>query len=192
VRAILEAEGVDFVVEPRLVRGLDYYGRTAFEILAEGLGSQNAVGGGGRYDGLVRSLGGADIPGVGVALGLERLAMIAGDAPAQPGVEVFLAPLDRAADLPAARLGHALRGLGCVVEVESGGRSLKSHLRRADKLGAHFVVILGDQELGRGAASVRDMVSKLDYPCSLRLDARPEDLLAQLRGLAPEPVSRPA
>ena len=192
VRAVLEGEGVDFVVEPRLVRGLDYYCRTAFEILAEGLGSQNAVGGGGRYDGLVKSLGGGDVPGVGVALGLERLAMIAAEAPRRAGIEIFLAPLETGADPLAARIGHGLRNLGCAVEIESGGRSLKSHMRRADKLGVRYVVILGDQELGRGAASIRDMVAKLDFPCAIPLDSRPEEFLAQLRRLAAEPVSRPA
>jgi histidyl-tRNA synthetase len=192
VRAILTSEGVEFEVDARLVRGLDYYCRTAFEIVAAGLGSQNAIGGGGRYDGLVKAVGGADVPGVGVALGLERLAMVAAETPAHPGVEVFLAPLGDDADPIAARLAHALRDRGVVVEVESGSRSLKSHMRRADKLGARFVVILGDQEIGRGAASVRDMIAKLDFQCAIRLDSRPEDFLSALRHLAAEPVSRPA
>jgi len=192
VRAILEGEGINFVVDPRLVRGLDYYCRTAFEIVAEGLGSQNAVGGGGRYDGLVKAAGGPDVGGVGVALGLERLAMVAGDTPLQPGLEIFIAPLGRDADLTAARLGRELRSQGARVEVESGSRSLKSHMRRADKLGAHYVLILGEQELGRRAASVRDMVAKLDFQCAIPLDAEPEKFLATLRQLAVEASSQTA
>jgi histidyl-tRNA synthetase len=192
VRAVLEGEGVDFHLEPRLVRGLDYYCRTAFEIISEGLGSQNAVGGGGRYDGLVKSMGGPDVGGVGMAFGLERLAMVAAETPPQAAVEIFIAALGREADGRAARLAHDLRSQGARVECESGSRSLKSHMRRADKLGARFVVILGEQELGRGAASVRDMVAKLDFQCAVPLDGRPEDLLHTLRQLAVEPSSRSA
>jgi histidyl-tRNA synthetase len=192
VRSILEGEGVDFRVDARLVRGLDYYNRTAFEIQAEGLGAQNAVGGGGRYDGLVKAAGGPDVGGVGMALGVERLAMVAGETPAQPAVEIFIAPLGREADPAAARLAHQLRLRGANVEAESGSRSLKSHMRRADKLGVRYVVIVGEQELGRGAASVRDMVAKLDFQCAVPLDARPEDFLTTLRHLAAEPSSQTA
>jgi len=192
VCAILTGEGVDYAVDQRLVRGLDYYCRTAFEIVAEGLGSQNAVGGGGRYDGLVKAMGGPEIPGVGAALGLERLAMVAGETPLHGGAEIFIAPLGADADLIAARLAHGLRRHGVAVEAESGAKSLKSHMRRADKLGVRWVVILGEQELGRGAASIRDMSAKLDFQCAIPLDSRPEDFFDGLRRLAAEPVSRPA
>jgi histidyl-tRNA synthetase len=184
VRRILIAQRIDFVIEPRLVRGLDYYCRTAFEIQAEGLGAQNAVGGGGRYDGLVRAAGGPDVGGVGVAVGLERLAMIAAEPAAEAAVEIFIAPLGREGEEAAIRLARDLRTAGARVEVESGSRSLKSHMRRADKLGARYVVILGEQEVGRGAASVRDMAEKLDFQCALSLEARPAEFLSALRHLA--------
>jgi histidyl-tRNA synthetase len=192
VRAVLEREGTPVALNPRLVRGLDYYCRTAFEVLAEGLGAQNAVGGGGRYDGLVKSLGGPEVPGIGVALGLERLAMVAADTPAEPPLEVFIAPLGSVGDLDAGSLAHRLRSAGITVEVESSGKSLKSHMRRADKLGARYVVMLGEQEIGRGAVSVRDMAGKVDYPCAVALNAPADAFMAALRGLAAAPAQRSA
>jgi histidyl-tRNA synthetase len=192
VRHILESEGVRYHLDPRLVRGLDYYCRTAFEVQAEGLGAQTAVCGGGRYDGLVKAMGGPDVAGIGAAFGLERLAMVAGETPAARSLEIFIAPLGAAADAPAARLAHELRAAGATVESESGSRSLKSHMRRADKLGAHYVLILGEQEMGRGAVSVRDMIAKLDLPCALPLDRPPEQFLVELRHLAAEAASKRA
>lgn len=192
VRAALDREGIAAAVNPRLVRGLDYYCRTAFEIVASGLGAQNAVGGGGRYDGLVKALGGPDVPGVGVALGLERLAMVAAEAPSAAVVEMFIAPLGAEAEGEAGRLAHRLRRYGVRVEVESGEKSLKSHLRRADRLGARFVFILGDQELSRGAASVRDMVAKLDFPCAVPLASEAEAVVERVRQLAAAPARQRA
>ncbi len=192
VREILDREGAAVTENPRLVRGLDYYCRTAFEIIATGLGAQNAVGGGGRYDGLVKALGGPEVAGVGVALGLERLAMTAGETPAEPGLDVFIAPLGVEAVVEAAHLAHRLRTAGMAVEVESAERSLKSQMRRADKLGVRYVLIIGEQELGRRAASVRDMVGKLNFDCAVSLDAEPQALVAQLRRLGPAPAQQTA
>ncbi len=147
-------------LNPRMVRGLDYYCRTTFEWTTKLLGSQSAVAAGGRYDGLVQQLGGPPIPGVGFAMGVERLTMLLrlqerGDA-ARPG-DLFR--LDRR---PGARLGvsawcHRLRQQGIGVEIEAEARSLKSQMRRADKLKARSVVILGDDELAKGQAVLRDM-----------------------------------
>jgi len=189
VLALVERAGSSVVVQPRLVRGLDYYCRTAFEVTAAGLGAQNAVGGGGRYDGLAKALGGPDVPGVGVALGLERLAMVAGGGPLEAPVEFFVAPLAPEAEAEAARLAHRLRANGASVEVESANRSLKSQMRRADKLGARYVLILGEQEMGRGAVTVRDMVRKLDFPCAVGLSESPDAFLRAVRNLESEPIA---
>ena len=186
VCAAVAAEGTRVRQNPRLVRGLDYYCRTAFEVVAEGLGAQNAVGGGGRYDGLVQALGGPDIAGVGMALGVERLAMVAGGAPSGPGVEVFLAPMGAAADDEALHLAHRLRRAGVRVEMDSGTKSLKSQMRRADKHGARFAVILGAEELEARAATVRDMVAQRDLRCAVKLDTDAESFLTTLRQLAVE------
>ena len=168
-----------------MVRGLDYYVRTAFEVVAEGLGAQNAVGGGGRYDGLVKALGGPDIPGVGFALGVERLVLSmadhAGAAPLLP--EVFIAPLGAAAETEAMHLAHRWRCDGVRVEMTSGGKSLKSQMRLADKMGVPYVLILGDDELAAQALTVRDMAAKRDFPRAIELSSSGNalrDALAQL------------
>ncbi|MBI2964170.1 MAG: histidine--tRNA ligase [Deltaproteobacteria bacterium] len=157
VRALLAAESVAVTLNPRMVRGLDYYCRTAFEIVAEGLGAQNAIGGGGRYDGLVASLGGPSVPGVGFALGVERLVLALRVPEAAAPFDVFVAPLGDPAEARAFRLARELRREGLRLEIEPGRKSLKSHLRRADKLGAAFVLIVGDEELSRGTVVIRDM-----------------------------------
>jgi histidyl-tRNA synthetase len=160
VRAHLEAESVNVVLNPRMVRGLDYYCRTAFEIVAEGLGAQNAIGGGGRYDGLVASLGGPAVAGVGFALGVERLVLALHGAEAASGFDLFVAPLGERAEVRAFRLARELRRRGLRLEIEPGRKSLKSHMRRADKLGAAFVLIVGDDELARGTGMLRDLRSQ--------------------------------
>jgi histidyl-tRNA synthetase len=179
VRELLAAEGVEPRLQPYMVRGLDYYVRTAFEVVAQGLGAQNALGGGGRYDGLVKDLGGPDIGGIGFALGVERLALVLGDAPALPAPEFVIAPLGAAAETAAFGLAHRLRGAGARVEVEPGGRSLKSQMRHAGKLGARWVLILGEEELAAGMLSVRDMEARVDLKRAASLHAT----LAELRGV---------
>jgi histidyl-tRNA synthetase len=148
-------------VEPRLVRGLDYYVRTTFEVTSSALGAQNSVLGGGRYDGLVQQLGGPELCGIGFAVGMERLALIpaaAGEA-AQPRCEVFLVPLAAGALDRALVLQRALRSAGRAAVLDHEGRGLKSQMKKANKLGARFVAILGEDELTRGAWTVRDMAS---------------------------------
>jgi histidyl-tRNA synthetase len=171
VQALLRAAGVAFDLNPRLVRGLDYYVRTAFEAVAANLGAQNAVGGGGRYDGLVEALGGPPLAGVGFAVGVERLLLAADTAAPEIRAEACVIPLSDAAAAPAFQLARRLRATGMRCELEPAGRSVKSAMRRADKLGAHFAVLLGDDELRAGRATVRDMRQQRDHRCVLALDA---------------------
>ena len=149
--------GIPYRLSHRLVRGLDYYVRTTFEVLGASLGSQNSVLGGGRYDGLVQELGGPDLPGIGFALGMERLVMSLSAGEAEPRCAVFLAPLAAGALDHALRAQKQLREAGVAVLMDYEGRSMKSQMKRADKLGARYVAILGDDELAKGAWTVRDM-----------------------------------
>ncbi len=184
VRALLDQERVAYHVNPRLVRGLDYYVRTAFEIVSdgEGLGAQNAVGGGGRYDGLVAMLGGPDVPGLGFALGLDRLAMVATPPAAEgPGPLAVILPLETRAVAPAFRLATRLRDEGLPVGVEPAGRSLKALLGVASKRRARLAVILGADELAAGRATVRNLVSSADRRQALDLDASGPELARWMR-----------
>lgn len=162
VQDLLNRFQIPYKVNPRLVRGLDYYTRTAFEVLAARLGAQNAVAGGGRYDGLVKDLGGPEQPGVGFAIGLDRLAALLADhAPGfvkQP--KVFIAALGNRAQAKAFVWLQTLRFEGIRTEMDVEDRSLKSQMRQADKSGASYVLIVGDQELEEGAAVWRDMNTK--------------------------------
>ena len=189
VRALLARENVETRLNPRMVRGLDYYCRTAFEVSAAGLGAQSAVGGGGRYDGLVRSFGGPDAAGIGFALGVERLLLAMADdvAPRRNLPEVFLAPLDRTAESEATHLAHTLRRGGMQVELSSTGKSLKSQMRLADRLGAPYVLIMGADELGAKAVTVRDMAGKRNFPLAINIPTTAADLRAALARLSAEP-----
>lgn len=160
VKENLESVGVPFVINPKIVRGLDYYTRTVFEITTEELGSQNAVAAGGRYDGLVEELGGPLVPAVGFAMGLERLVLLHEKAfPDGFGkeVRVFIAHLGEEARKKAFMLASELRKKGVPTETEYGVKSLKSQLKRADKSGARYTFILGEDELNRGVVKVRYM-----------------------------------
>lgn len=184
VRRLVAAADVEVTEDARLVRGLDYYVRTAFEALAPNLGAQNAVGGGGRYDGLVEALGGAPLAGVGFAVGMERL-LLAGDAAgADRRPEVYVIPLSDAAAVPAFQLARRVRLTGTRCELEPAGRSLKSAMRRADKLGARFAILLGDDEIREGRATVRDLRAQRDHRLAVPTDATGPALVAALAGLA--------
>ncbi|HUY97124.1 MAG TPA: histidine--tRNA ligase [Verrucomicrobiae bacterium] len=158
VEAALGAYGVPYTPEPRLVRGLDYYVRTTFEVWHEGLeGAQNALLGGGRYDGLLGMLGHPDVPGVGFAAGLERIAPLV-PPPARTGPQtVAVCTLGLAAAPMAIRLAGELRRQGAVVCADLGGRGLKAKLRAADGIGAAVVCLIGDDEVAAGAVTVRDL-----------------------------------
>ena len=147
--------GVAVTVNPKLVRGLDYYSHTAFEFVTDKLGAQGAVLAGGRYDGLMEQMGGKPTPGIGWAAGVERLAMMTG-APAPARRPVAVIPMGAAGQGAAMRTAQQLRDLGFAVDLGYSGNVAK-RMKRADKLGAVAAVILGDEELSRGAATVRDM-----------------------------------
>jgi histidyl-tRNA synthetase len=155
----LDALETPYKVEPRLVRGLDYYTRTLFEIKGapEKLGAGSTLLGGGRYDGLVADLGGPDVPAIGFAAGLERL-LIASDltVPART-VDAVIAPLGAAATSPALALAQKLRSAGVRCEVDTRGTSLKSQLRRANSLGARLAILLGDSELAGRTVQLKDL-----------------------------------
>ncbi len=150
-----------YTLNHRLVRGLDYYTKTVFEVWAEGVGAQAAVCGGGRYDGLAEALGGPPTPGVGVAAGLERIILVMKaqgiEVPPLPAPSVYLAHLGPEARRETVRLADALRRAGVGVWLSFGERGLRSQLREAGKRGVHYAVILGEEELSRGVATVRDM-----------------------------------
>jgi histidyl-tRNA synthetase len=159
VQRLLHETGVDYVLNPRMVRGLDYYCRTTFEWVTGQLGSQNAVAAGGRYDGLVKDLGGPSIPGVGFAIGMERLVLLLQmkRSNEQLGPTVYVVWVGTRARDWLFPMVHRLRRKGLIVEMEGEERSLKSQMRRADKLRATSVLILGEDELNNGRAVVRDM-----------------------------------
>ncbi|HET7293916.1 MAG TPA: histidine--tRNA ligase [Vicinamibacteria bacterium] len=159
VKRQLELLGIPYRLSHRLVRGLDYYTRTTFEVTSGALGAQNSVLGGGRYDGLVKDLGGPELCGIGFAIGLERLAMLAPAAEPRGRCDVFLLPLQGAALDRALVLQRELRSRGIAALLDTEGRSFKARMRLADKLGARFAAILGEDELRRGAWSVRDMAA---------------------------------
>jgi histidyl-tRNA synthetase len=157
VRRQLELMGVPYRLSHRLVRGLDYYTRTTFEVLSGALGAQNSVLGGGRYDGLVRDLGGPDLAGIGFALGMERLVMLAPEPAGEGRADVFLAPLAAEALDDALLLQGRLRRAGLRVLLDHEGSSLKAQMKRADRLGARFVALRGEDERRKGVWTVRDM-----------------------------------
>jgi histidyl-tRNA synthetase len=160
LRARLDDVGIRYALNPRLVRGLDYYSRTVFEWVTSELGSQDAVCSGGRYDGLVAQLGGESVPAIGWALGEERIVelmrvkQLVGD---QSAPDVYLVLAGAAAEAMGLKLAEDLRDAvpGLKVETNCGGGGFKSQLKRADRSGARLAVILGDEEMARGVAAVK-------------------------------------
>jgi histidyl-tRNA synthetase len=158
--AQLQNAGVEYRVEPHLVRGLDYYTRTVFEWTTDALGSQSTVCAGGRYDGLVSQLGGAATPGIGWAMGQERIVMLLekqGLAPARSHPDVYLVLAGDSTALPGFRLAEQLRDAwpDLALQINLGGGSFKSQFKRADKSGARFALVLGDDEVARGVVAVK-------------------------------------
>ncbi len=159
VKRALALMKIAYTENPRIVRGLDYYVRTAFEFTTDQLGAQNAVAAGGRYDGLIASLGGPQIAGVGCALGVERLLLLREKSGKQiaPAESVFFAVMGDAARDAMLPMIHTLRADGVRVEWDYAARSLKAQLRRADRLASHSVVIVGDDEIAKGEVAVKNM-----------------------------------
>lgn len=163
LKKFLDNRNLKYEINPNLVRGLDYYTRTAFEVISKDLGSQSALAGGGRYDGLAKELGGDDIPGIGFAMGLERLVMLLKEKGGveEPGPDYYLAVLHESAVQTAFDLSESLRSQGLRVAADWQPGSLKSRMKRADKSRADKVIMIGEDEMARKEATVRDMNTKV-------------------------------
>jgi histidyl-tRNA synthetase len=161
VKGLLDELRLPYAVNPRMVRGLDYYTRTAFEVVAGDLGAQNSVCGGGRYDGLAEEIGGPPVPAIGFAIGVERLVML---LPEEKNYlrypDVFIAALGEEAQRKGFALAQELRDAGVWVEIDYEGKSLKSQMRKAGRFKTPWVVILGEAELKKNKAVLRDMATK--------------------------------
>ncbi|HMA31831.1 MAG TPA: histidine--tRNA ligase, partial [Casimicrobiaceae bacterium] len=159
LQAILADAGIDYTVNPRLVRGLDYYNRTVFEWITDALGAQGTVAGGGRYDGLFSQLGGHPTPACGFAIGVERMVLLlqaAGTQPAARPIAYVVHAGERAAPL-ARRVAESLRDAGAAVVMHAGGGSFKSQMKRADASGARYALIIGDDEAASGTVAVKPL-----------------------------------
>jgi histidyl-tRNA synthetase len=156
VKTLLDAAGVKYVVNPRLVRGLDYYNRTVFEFVSGVIGAQSTIAGGGRYDALFEQLGGKATPACGFGMGIERvvLAMQAAKIEAAVSLDAFVVHAGEGADLAAWRAAEEMRDAGLAVAMGAGG-SFKSQMKKADASGARFAVIVGDAELQSGQVSLK-------------------------------------
>ncbi len=161
VCACLDELGIEYKVNPRIVRGLDYYTRTVFEFTSDSLGAQATVCGGGRYDGLVSTLGGAETYGLGFGSGLERLLLVMEaqgiEIPEEDRTDVFICALGEKAQMAAFKLVHELRLLGIGAQRDTLFRSVKGQMKYANKLGARYTMVLGDDELEKGRAVLRNM-----------------------------------
>jgi histidyl-tRNA synthetase len=159
VREGLEALGVPYEIDDGLVRGLDYYTMTVFEAKSGALEAQDTVGAGGRYNGLISDLGGPDLGGIGFGSGVERMLLAAASQEKKANLDVFLVTLAPEARIPAIRLAGALREEGISTDLDYAGRGLRAQFKQADRVGASYAVILGEDELAQGVATVRDMAS---------------------------------
>lgn len=161
VKKYLDAMGIEYSVNPQIVRGLDYYTRTVFEFVSTSIGAQGTVCGGGRYDGLLEELGGAHTPSLGFAIGMGRLLMLLEAQgivlPEPPGCDLYIAHMGKRASLEAARLATDLRCAGVSTQFDVAGRSVKAQMKFADKLGAKYTLVLGDNEIDEGAVKVKNM-----------------------------------
>jgi histidyl-tRNA synthetase len=170
VQALLNHLNISYMINHKLVRGLDYYNRTTFEIQTERLGAQNAVAGGGRYDGLVKLLGGPDHPAIGFAVGMERLVALLQES-GGPGAErsgLYIAALGEDAEKAAFQWAFQLRKSGLGVDMSYQSKSLKAQMKQADRLQAAHVLIVGDNEMASGVGLLRDMDTKEQSELSLK------------------------
>ena len=159
VREGLEALGIPYEIDNSLVRGLDYYTMTVFEAKSGALGAQDTVGAGGRYNGLISDLGGPDLGGIGFGSGVERMLLAAASQEARAGLDVFFVTLLPEARIVAMKLAGALREEGVSADLDYGGRGMRAQFKQADRAGASYATILGEDELARGVCTVRDMAS---------------------------------
>ncbi len=186
LKQYLEAAGVKYTVDPRIVRGLDYYTKTVFEIVTGTANGELTVCGGGRYDKLVEEIGGPSIPAVGFGMGIERVLMLL-DALEEGECkleiedevpEIFVACLNKSLSLQAFQMTQKFRNAGIRAEMDHQGRSLKAQFKYADKLSAKYIAILADDELARGVVKLRDMTTKEEW--EVPLDSAPEALKERL------------
>lgn len=163
VQEYLDEMLIPYSINPRIVRGLDYYTRTVFEFVSDSIGAQGTVCGGGRYDGLIEELGGAHVPSLGFGMGIERLALLLKNQgiklPEAKRCDVYLAPIGDKASLKAARLAQELRQSGVGAQFDIAGRSVKAQMKFANKLGAKFTVVIGDDDIESGVLKVKNMDS---------------------------------
>lgn len=168
LKGYLDLAGIGYEIDPRIVRGLDYYTRTVFEFVSEDIGAQGTVCGGGRYDGLIEEIGGAPTPAVGFAAGIERLLMVmeaAGTKPPAPkGPKVYLAGLDAECRKKAFALAETLRNAGISAETDHMERSVKAQFKFADKIGAEYVAVIGGNELLSGVMNVKCLADSSSEP----------------------------
>jgi histidyl-tRNA synthetase len=165
VQKSLKKLDIQFEIDKRLVRGLDYYTRTTFEIQTGLLGAQSAVAGGGRYDRLIEELGGPDQPATGFAIGFDRLAeIVAANNISAPGIDLFIATLGEQAKTAAFEWSCNIAVSGIKTEMDFSDKGLKGQMKKADRLGARYVLILGDKEIGEGTAMLRNMKTKEQSP----------------------------
>lgn len=161
VKKYLTAMNIDFTVNPRIVRGLDYYTRTVFEFVSTDIGAQGTVCGGGRYDGLVEELGGPKTPALGFGMGTGRLLMLLEaqgiELPSPESCDIYIAPMGENASLKAMALTADLRAAGVGAQTDVAGRSLKAQMKYADKINAKYTMVLGDDEIAAGTGKLKDM-----------------------------------
>jgi histidyl-tRNA synthetase len=181
--AVLEglgALGIPYEIDDGLVRGLDYYTMTVFEAKSGALGAQDTVGAGGRYSGLISDLGGPDLGGIGFGSGVERMLLAAASQEEHKGLDVFFVTLAPEARVPAMKLASDLREEGISADLDYGGRGFRAQFKQADRVGATYAVILGEDELEQGVATVRDMASGEEQ--TLPVAEGVKDLLRALAG----------
>ena len=178
VKKYLEALGISYVLNPRMVRGLDYYTGTTFEFVHELLGAQSGIGGGGRYDGLMEQLGGQSLSGIGFGLGVDR-ALLAAEAegvisPDSFSSDLFIIPLGELSKIKALTIASHLRSNGKIVEIAFGDRALKGAMKAADKNGSRYVVVIGDSEISGGVVELKEM--KTGRTSSVKIESLLEEL----------------
>jgi histidyl-tRNA synthetase len=184
----LRETGTRYEINPRMVRGLDYYTRTTFELVTGLLGAQSAVAAGGRYDSLIEQLGGPALPGIGFAMGVERVVLLLEQQEFVTRPDLFVASLGEPARKEAFRLMCALQRRGVSVEVDYEGKSLKSQMRRADKFNSRFTLIIGEDELNKGTAALKDM----DRGVQEEVPLDPEGIAARVECVKAEGNDPPA
>ena len=162
----MDANNVEYKIDPRIVRGLDYYTKTVFEFVSENIGAQGTVCGGGRYDGLIGQLGGSDVPGIGFATGIERLLMVMENSNVQVEnqntVTVYFAPMGEKEAQKCFELCNTLRQNGLVTDTDYMGKSIKAQFKYADKIGAKYVAVIGSSELETGSVKIKRMADGVE------------------------------